>query len=140
MLDNSQRVCVDELRRLVDNSCRAVVHLQVDWPESIVCLVLMPAHQQTPVWLDPIDPVILVGCLRLQLYPDLNPCTRHRIRGVLQELPRVHVPNDTIRAGFAWFGTSPPNVVKRTTEAVPNAVVEPLALQVRPVCEKDNHP
>jgi hypothetical protein len=99
----------------------------------------MPADKQIPVWLDPVEPVVLVWLAGLQLKPNLDPRGRHRVLVVTKELAWVYLSDDPVRAGFTRLSTSPPNVLEFTAEPVLDAVVEPLALQVRPVSEEDNH-
>jgi hypothetical protein len=99
----------------------------------------MPADQQTSVWLDPVEPVVLVGLTSLQLKPDFDARGRHRVLAVIKELAWVYLSDDSVRAGFTRLSTSVPNVLELTAEPALDAVVEPLALQVRPICEEDNH-
>jgi hypothetical protein len=99
----------------------------------------MPAGQQTSVWFDPVEPVVLVRLAGLQLKPDLDPRSRHRVLVVTKELAWVYLSDDPARASFTRLSTSPPNVLERTAESVLDAVVEPLVLQVRPIREEDDH-
>jgi hypothetical protein len=111
----------------------------MNWPEVVVRVILVPAHQQTSVWLDPIEPVVLVGLTSLQLKPNLDSCGRHRVLVIIKELAWVYFSDNPVRASFTRLSTSPPNVLELSAEPVLNAVVEPLALQVRPISEEDNH-
>jgi len=61
VLDDIKRMRVDELRWFVRDGRRAVVHLQMDRPEVVVRVVLVPADQQTSVWLDPVEPMYSCG-------------------------------------------------------------------------------
>jgi hypothetical protein len=112
----------------VRDGCRAVVQLQVNWPEVVVCVVLVPTHQQTPVWLDPVDPVVLMGHPTLQLKPNFDPRSRHRVPLIIEQLAWVYRSDDTVRASFARFGTPSVSVLERAAESVLDVVVEPLAL------------
>jgi hypothetical protein len=118
---------------------RAVVDLQMNWAEVIMRVVLMPADEQTALWLDPVEPIVFVRFPSLQLKPDLDPRGRHRVLVVIKELSWVYFSDDPVRAGFTRFGTPSSNVLERTAESVLDAVVEPLVLQVRPIREEDNH-
>jgi hypothetical protein len=130
---------VDELYWFVRDGRRAVVHLQMNCPEVVVRVVLVPADQQTSVWLAPAEPIVLVWLLSLQLKSDLNPRGRHWILVVIKELAWVYLSNDSVRAGFAGFSTSSMNILERAAESILDPVVEPLALQVCLVSEEDNH-
>lgn len=55
VFDDIKRMRVDELSWLMINGGCPIVHLQVDWPEVAVHIVLMPPHEQTPRWFDPVD-------------------------------------------------------------------------------------
>jgi hypothetical protein len=88
----------------------------------------MPADQQISLWLDPVEPVVLVWLPSLQLKPDLDACGRHWVLVPIEELAWVYLADDTVRAGFTRVGTSPPNALELTAEPVLDAVVEPLAL------------
>ncbi|WP_049937513.1 hypothetical protein [Haloplanus natans] len=109
----------------------------MDWSEAVVRIVLMPADQQTSVWLDPVEPVVLVGLPSLQLKSDFDSCGRHWVLVVIE--PWVHVGNDPVRASFTWLSTSPPNALELTAESVLDAVGEPLALQICPISEETDH-
>lgn len=130
---------VDELGWLSIDNRGAMVHVQVDFPESIVRIVSMPPNERTSVWLDPIEPIILVGVTRPQLKSNLDPGSRHRVLLVPEELSWIGVTDDAVRAGFAWLGTSSSNVGKHIAKTILDSVLEPLALQVCPVCEKNYH-
>jgi hypothetical protein len=110
----------------------------MNWAAVIVRVVLMPTHQQTSVWLDPVEPVVLVWLTSLQLKSDLDARCRRRVRVVVQEVPRVRVSDDPVRASFTRFSTPSSNILELTGEPGPDAVVEPLALQVCPVSEEHN--
>lgn len=89
----------------------------MDWAEVVVRFVLMPTHQQTSVWLDPVEPVVLVGLAGLQLKPDLDPRSRYRILvviKVIKELPWVYLSDDPVWAGFTRLSTSLSNAFERT--------------------------
>jgi hypothetical protein len=130
---------VDELRWFVRGGCRAVVDLQVNWSEGVVRAVLMPADKQTSVWLDPVVPVVFVRPPSLQLKPDFDPRSRHRVLLITEEPAWVYLSDDPVRASFTRLSTSSANVVELTAETVLDAVVEPLALQVRPISEENDH-
>jgi hypothetical protein len=121
------------------DGCRAVIDLQVNWSEVIVRVVLMPADQQTSVWFDPVEPVVLVRLAGLQLKPDLDPRSRHRVLVVTKELAWVYLSDDPVRASFTRLSTSPLNGLELTAEPVQDVVLEPLALQVRPIREENDH-
>jgi hypothetical protein len=93
-----------------------------------VRVILVPPDEQTALWLDPVEPVVLVGFASLQLKPDLNPRGRHRVLVGIKQLAWIYLRDDPVRAGFTRFSTSPSNVVELTAESVPDAVVKPLAL------------
>jgi hypothetical protein len=80
-----------------------------------------------------------VGLPGLQLKPDLDPRSRHWILIVIEVLAWVYLCDDSVWTGFTRFSTSPPNVLELTAEPVLDTVVEPLALQVRPVSEENYH-
>jgi hypothetical protein len=111
----------------------------MNWPEVVVRIVLMPANKQTSVWLDPVEPVVLVGLPSLQLKPDLDPRGHHWVLVVTEELAWIYLSDDSVRPGLTRLSASSANVLEFTAEPVLNAVVEPLALQVRPVSEENNH-
>nr|WP_207891676.1 hypothetical protein [Natrarchaeobius halalkaliphilus] len=111
----------------------------MDRPEVIMRVVLVPAYQQTSLWLDPVKPVVLVWFPSLQSKTNLDARSRHRVLVVTEELAWVYLSDDTVRTGFTRFGTSSSNVLELTAEPVLNSIVEPLALQVRPVSEENNH-
>mgnify|MGYP006895888536 FL=1 len=113
---------------MVIDSRSPVIHLQVNWPEGIVCLILMPADEQPSRWFDPVEPVVLVWLTGLQLESNLDPSGRYWVLVVTKELPRVHFGNDPVRAGFTRFGPSSADGVERTAESILDPVVEPLAL------------
>jgi hypothetical protein len=118
---------------------RAVVDLQMNWPEVIMRVVLMPADEQTALWLDPVEAIVFVRFPSLQLKPDLDPRGRHRVLVVIKELAWVYPGDDPVWAGFTRFSTSSMNVLGHATESILDAFVESLALQVRPISEEDNH-
>jgi hypothetical protein len=111
----------------------------MNWSEVVVRVVLIPADQQTSVWFDPVEPVVLVGLSSLQLKPDLDSRGRDWIRIVIEELAWVYLSDDPVRASFTRLSTSPPNGLELTAESVLDAVVEPLALQIRPISEENDH-
>nr|WP_254831377.1 hypothetical protein [Haloglomus salinum] len=127
-LDDIQRMRIDEPGALVDDGRRAIVDLEMDRAEIVMRIVLMPTDQETPLWLDPVEPVVLVRLVSLQLKPDLDSRRRYRIRIVIQELPRVQFPNHAIWPGFARFGTPSSDVVEHSVEPIADAVMEPFAL------------
>jgi hypothetical protein len=59
-----KRVRVGELRTLIIDSQCHIVHLQVNWSEIIVRIMLMPPNKQIALRLNPIEPVVLarVAC------------------------------------------------------------------------------
>jgi hypothetical protein len=68
----------------------------MNWPKVVVRVVLMPTHQQTSVWLDPVEPVVSVRLAGLQLKPGLDPRSRYRILVVIEELPWVYLSDDPV--------------------------------------------
>nr|WP_250138948.1 hypothetical protein [Halosolutus amylolyticus] len=139
MLNDIKRMRVDELRSLVSDDRRAVVHLQVYRTEVMMSVVLVPADQQASIRFNPVDPVVLIRIARSQLKPDFDASSRYWIVVIAEKLARIHVANDTIRASFARLSAPSSNVVTVSTEPLLDTVVEPFALQVRPVSEKYNH-
>ncbi|MBB6646444.1 hypothetical protein H5V44_09115 [Halobellus sp. MBLA0160] len=100
--------------------------------EVVVRVVLMPADKQTSVWLDPVEPIVLVWLTGLQLKPDLDPRGRHRVLVVTKELAWVYLSDDPVRAGFTRFSTSPPNGLERTAEPGLDTVVTTAGGRPRP--------
>jgi hypothetical protein len=127
-LNDVQWMRVNEFRWFVRDRCCAVVDLQMNWAEVVVRIVLMPANKQIPVWLDPVEPVVLVRLAGLHLNPNLDPRSRHRVLVVTKELAWVYLSDDPVRASFTRLSTSPPNVLELTAESVLDAVVESLTL------------
>jgi hypothetical protein len=132
-------MCIDKPGRLMIDSRRAIVHLDVDWSSVVVRIVLVPPDQHTSGWLDPVEPVVLVWIIGSQLKPNLDPSSCRRVLVVAKELSRVHVADHTVWASFARLGTPSANIVEISSESILDAVVEPLALQVGPVSEKHDH-
>jgi len=132
-------MCVDELRWFVRGRRRAIIDLQMNWSEIVVRVILVPAYQQTSFWLDPVEPVVLVRFPRLQLKANLDSRGRHRVLVVTGGLAWVYLSDDPVWTRFARFRTPLANVLEFTTESILDAVVEPLALQIRSVSEENDH-
>nr|WP_247381325.1 hypothetical protein [Halorientalis brevis] len=130
---------INECGPLVIHCRGSVIHLEMDWAEIIVGIVLVPANQQTSGWLDPVEPVVLVRASGLELESGFDPRLGYWIAIIVEESSRIHVDNDAVRTSLSRFGTPATNGSEVGAESILDPIVEPLALQVGPVCEKDDH-
>jgi hypothetical protein len=111
----------------------------MNWAEIIVGIVLMPPNQQTSGWLDPVEPVVFVCASGLELEANLESRLSYWIPVIVEEPSRIDLCDDTIRTSLSRLGTPATNCVELGTEPLPDSIMEPLALQIGSVCEKDDH-
>ena len=74
----------------------STVHLEMDFPEFRVGIVLMPSNQQRPYWLDPVYPVVVHTSASDSVEAHLDSGIFSRMRGFIEEDLRVDLRNDSV--------------------------------------------